>query len=123
MTGINRKTELPVSMGQTDDEIVQWHRLANRTQNPQRSVGGWLYVTNRRLAFHPHNSTPPSLVSSAGTPGNASRVRARRRSRCERSRPESCGIVFASMSTTGPSRLFVTNKLDAVIEKLRSYIT
>lgn len=95
--------------------------LANRTQSQNRAVGGKLFVTNRRLLFTPHlidsilggadcrvplNEIADISVQNAGGDTFGGGLRNRLRINLK----------------NGSSELFVINRLDEVIDKLKAHV-
>lgn len=120
---MSAEIELPASMEPVAGEVVHWHRRANRTQSAQRAVGGWLYITSHRLAFHPHKFdaalageqwwVPWARVAAVGKEKKSLRA-VQGGSLRDRLRLE---------LDDGSVELFVTNKLDAVIAELRARLS
>lgn len=116
------ETELPAGMGQVDDEVVQWHRRANRTQSPERCVGGWLYVTNRRLAFQPHKFDAALNGEQCWYPWERIAGVGKEKKSLREIQGGSLRDRLRIEIDDGTFEYFVTNKLDAVIKELRTYI-
>ena len=112
--------ELPESLDPQPHEHLVWKQRANRTQRSWRSVGGSLYLTNLRVAFRPHSFdaalygeqwwAPLTVIAHVGKEKKSLRA-------------IQGGSLRDRLKITlddGTEVLFVTNKLDKLIENLRA---
>lgn len=115
--------ELPESLDPQPHEHLVWKQRANRTQHSWRSVGGWLYLTNLRLAFRPHSFdaalygeqwwAPLQVIAHVGKEKKSLRA-------------IQGGSLRDRLKITldnGAEDLFVISKLDKVIDNLRAAST
>ncbi|MFC7343256.1 hypothetical protein [Saccharopolyspora griseoalba] len=112
--------ELPTNVPPVEGEVVVSRRWANRNQHKARAVGGRFYVTNLRIVFCPHAVdaalageywwTPLSEVTDVGKEKRNLR------------QIYSGGLRTRLKITLvdGSAELFVVNKLDAVIDEIRT---
>jgi hypothetical protein len=103
-------------------EVVHSYRRANRTQSDQRSVGGWLYFTNHRLAFHPHKFDAALAGEQWWMPWERIAGVGKEKKSLRAIQGGSLRDRLRIELDDGSIELFVINKLDTMIAEVHGYI-